>query len=36
VTMDFERLCFAGIRVSASGEASVVTAAAMPEPAWKR
>ena len=35
-TMDFERLCFAGIRVDASGEASVVTAASMPEPAWKR
>ena len=35
-TMDFERLAFAGIRVSASGEASVVTAAAMPEPAWRR
>ena len=35
-TMDFERLCFAGIRVSASGEASVVTAASMPEPAWRR
>jgi hypothetical protein len=35
-TMDFERLTFAGIRVTASGEASVVTAATMPEPAWKR
>ena len=35
-TMDFERLCFAGIRVDASGAASVVTAASMPEPAWKR
>jgi pimeloyl-ACP methyl ester carboxylesterase len=35
-TMDFERLCFAGIRVSASMEASVVTAATMPEPAWRR
>ena len=35
-TMDFERLVFAGIRVSASGEASVVTAATMPEPAWRR
>jgi dienelactone hydrolase len=35
-TMDFERLVFAGIRVSASGEASVVTAASMPEPAWRR
>jgi hypothetical protein len=35
-TMDFERLCFAGIRVSASGEASRVTAATMPEPAWRR
>ncbi len=35
-TMDFERLCFAGIRVSASGETSVVTAASMPDPAWRR
>jgi hypothetical protein len=35
-TMDFERLCFSGIRVNASGDASVVTAAAMPEPAWRR
>ena len=35
-TMDFERLVFAGIRVSASGEASVVTAATMPQPAWTR
>jgi len=35
-TMDFERLCFGGIRVSASGDASVVTAATMPEPAWRR
>ncbi|MGE5199842.1 MAG: hypothetical protein ACM3H9_09390 [Rhodospirillaceae bacterium] len=35
-TMDFERLCFAGIRVSASGDASIVTAATMPEPAWRR
>jgi pimeloyl-ACP methyl ester carboxylesterase len=35
-TMDFERLVFAGIRVSAPGEASVVTAATMPEPAWTR
>jgi hypothetical protein len=35
-TMDFERLVFAGIRVSASGDASVVTATAMPEPAWRR
>ena len=35
-TMDFERLCFAGVRVNASGDASVVTAATMPEPAWKR
>ncbi len=35
-TMDFERLCFAGIRVSASGGPSVVTAANMPEPAWRR
>jgi hypothetical protein len=35
-TMDFERLCFAGVRVSASGDASIVTAATMPEPAWRR
>jgi hypothetical protein len=35
-TMDFERLCFAGIRISASGDASVVAAATMPEPAWRR
>jgi hypothetical protein len=35
-TMDFERLVFAGIRVSASGEASVVTAVTMPGPAWRR
>jgi dienelactone hydrolase len=35
-TMDFERLVFAGIRVSASGEASVLTAATMPDPAWRR
>jgi pimeloyl-ACP methyl ester carboxylesterase len=35
-TMDFERLCLAGIRVDASGAASIVTAANMPEPAWRR
>jgi dienelactone hydrolase len=35
-TMDFERLCFAGVRVNASGDASIVTAATMPEPAWRR
>ena len=35
-TMDFERLCFAGIRVDAAGAASVVSAATMPEPAWRR
>jgi hypothetical protein len=35
-TMDFERLCFAGVRVDAAGAAAVVTAATMPEPAWKR
>jgi dienelactone hydrolase len=35
-TMDFERLCFAGIRVDATGTASVVTAATIPDPAWKR
>ena len=35
-TMDFERLSFAGVRIDAAGAASVVTAATMPEPAWKR
>ncbi len=35
-TMDFERLVFAGVRVNASGDASNVTAATMPEPAWRR
>jgi pimeloyl-ACP methyl ester carboxylesterase len=35
-TMDFERLCFAGIRVDESGTASLVTAETMPEPAWRR
>ena len=35
-TMDFERMCFAGVRIDAAGAASVVTAATMPEPAWKR
>lgn len=35
-TMDFERLCFAGVRIDAAGGAAVVTAATMPEPAWKR
>jgi hypothetical protein len=35
-TMDFERLCFAGIRVNASGDVSIVTAATMPETAWRR
>jgi dienelactone hydrolase len=31
-TMDFERLCFAGIRVDQSGSATVVTAENVPEP----
>jgi pimeloyl-ACP methyl ester carboxylesterase len=35
-TMDFDRLCFSGVRVDASGDASIVTAATMPEPAWRR
>ena len=35
-TMDFERLCFAGVRIDAAGAASVVTAATVPDPAWKR
>ena len=34
-TMDFERLVFGGIRVDASGAASVITAATMPGPAWR-
>jgi dienelactone hydrolase len=34
-TMDFDHLRFAGIRVSAAGEASIVTAASLPEPVWK-
>jgi pimeloyl-ACP methyl ester carboxylesterase len=35
-TMDFEHPRFGGIRVSASGEASILTALTMPEPAWRR
>jgi hypothetical protein len=35
-TMDFERLCVAGIRVDEAGTASMVTAASMPAPAWRR
>jgi hypothetical protein len=35
-TMDFENLRFAGIRVDGTGRASMVTAATMPEPAWRR
>jgi hypothetical protein len=35
-TMDFENLRFAGIRVTASGVTSLVTAATTPEPAWRR
>ena len=34
-TMDFDRLRFGGIRVDASGKASLVTAATLPEPAWR-
>jgi len=34
-TMDFDTLRFAGIRVDASGKASMVTAALMPEPVWR-
>jgi hypothetical protein len=34
-TMDFERLRFAGIRVSAAGEATVLTADSLPAPAWQ-
>jgi hypothetical protein len=34
-TMDFDRLRFAGIRVSATGEATVLTAGSLPEPVWR-
>jgi hypothetical protein len=34
-TMDFDQLRFAGIRVSAAGEATVLTAESLPEPAWR-
>jgi predicted esterase len=34
-TMDFDNIRFAGIRVDASGMASLVTAASMPEPVWR-
>ena len=34
-TMDFDALRFAGIRVDASGQAFMVTAASMPLPAWR-
>ena len=33
--MDFDQLRFAGIRVSASGEATVLTADTLPEPVWR-
>jgi dienelactone hydrolase len=35
-TMDFENLRWAGVRVDASGAAEVLTAATVPEPAWRR
>jgi dienelactone hydrolase len=34
-TMDFENLRFAGIRVSEAGEATVLTARTLPDPAWR-
>lgn len=34
-TMDFDDLKFAGVRVSASGEATVLTAGTLPEPVWR-
>jgi dienelactone hydrolase len=34
-TMDFDDLKLAGVRVSASGEAKVLTAGTLPEPVWR-
>ncbi len=34
-TMDFDHLRFAGIRVSAAGEATVLTVQSLPEPVWR-
>ena len=34
-TMDFDDLKLAGVRVSASGEATVLTAGTLPEPVWR-
>jgi predicted esterase len=34
-TMDFDHLRFAGIRVSAAGEATVLAAESLPEPVWR-
>lgn len=34
-TMDFDDLKLAGVRVSASGEATVLTAETLPEPVWR-
>jgi hypothetical protein len=34
-SMDFDHLRFAGIRVSASGEAAALTAQTVPEPVWR-
>jgi predicted esterase len=34
-SMDFDHLRFAGIRVSASGQAAAVTAQTLPEPVWR-
>jgi hypothetical protein len=33
--MDFENLRFAGIRLSEAGEATVLTARTLPDPAWR-
>jgi predicted esterase len=34
-TMDFEELRFAGVRLSEAGEATVLTARTLPDPAWR-
>ena len=33
--MDFDDLKLAGVRVSAAGEATVLTAETLPEPVWR-
>jgi hypothetical protein len=35
MTMDFDGLRFAGLRVRADGQMLVVTATTMPEPVWR-